>query len=48
MVFPIAQDLYFLLDAVRLVHRAGVLSDAEYAAVQSWIKKFLYHVTKVL
>jgi hypothetical protein len=37
-----------LLDAVRLVHRAGALSDTEVDAIRGWVRQFLDYITKVL
>eukprot|EP01134_Creolimax_fragrantissima_P003404 CFRG3404T1 len=40
------KDMYFVLDTVRLVHRSGKLSVAEYRKVQSWTAEFLKYITE--
>ncbi|KNC75273.1 hypothetical protein SARC_12199, partial [Sphaeroforma arctica JP610] len=39
------KDLYFVLDTVRLIHRSGKLSAAEYKQVQTWTGAFLKYLT---
>jgi glycosyltransferase involved in cell wall biosynthesis len=35
------KDLYYLLDAVRLIERAGRFSDAEQAGLRDWLREYL-------